>query len=762
MAPGSLNNFNVSAGLGHAFLVSQVIGASPEILGAESELELPEGPASQPTIEEMATEPGYKTEALAYAAAAYAVFPLCPRSKIPLGGTHAYRSATTDPEQIVKWWTKNPNANIGIAPWKSGVVVVDVDGEKGRETEQQVIGSNYPAGPWTVTTGREGGGHHHYFRIPDGDCPSYAAGGLEIKADKVHVAAPPSMHKSGRLYRWGGGAIPNIVDLPVLPEEYRLWAVNGKGHAVEREPGAPGVATALSDPRTVSYYQSQLDAIPKPKTYRGATDKEPGALEIGMALHSLWPNADDEPGFDMWCRHYEGSEEESSPSGLTRELLRAKWETFRSDRSVAITGGSLDHWAAANGWTAEVSAAARLKAAQDATEAQRQAIIEAAKQEFAKGNTDAVIDKLAELSAIESFVPIFEWEKPKYRARRQDILDFIKVDPLVMRVDGVLPGGSLYTLTAKRGAGKTGLCVNLALALAFNRGDLISKEIEPCRVLYLTAENPDMLKRRLRLSLIKFDIDPRNYPRGRLCAHGGFLTPEEMLQECQGMVEEADAGGEVFGLVVVDTLQAYFNGDDSNNNAQVVKFLQALRPITELAHKPTVLVPTHPTKYAGDDELVPYGGGGILNEIDGNLTISRKEDVVIFHHQDKLRGVPFDPIIYKSTLEMADELTDQKGRPILLPVLRRAGYDDLQAAEQKPLTAAMKILRLGEKKTLTSARAAGIEVGVGKSVAIEAVAELKKYKYFEDLPGGGFEITKAGRKYLKEHAGDTGEGDVAL
>ena len=94
---------------------------------------------------------------------------------------------------------------------------------------------------------------------------------------------------------------------------------------------------------------------------------------------------------------------------------------------------------------------------------------------------------------------------------------------------------------------------------------------------------------------------------------------------------------------------------------QMVGFLRSLRPITELAHKPTILIPAHPTKNAGDDQLVPYGGGGILNEIDGNLTLSLKGDIVTLHYQDKLRGVPFDPTHYKSTLETADELMDQRG-----------------------------------------------------------------------------------------------------
>jgi hypothetical protein len=59
---------------------------------------------------------------------------------------------------------------------------------------------------------------------------------------------------------------------------------------------------------------------------------------------------------------------------------------------------------------------------------------------------------------------------------------------------------------------------------------------------------------------------------------------------------------------------------------------------------------------------VPYGGGGILNEIDGNLTLSMTGDIVTLHYQDKLRGVPFETIFYKSALEIADELMDQRGR----------------------------------------------------------------------------------------------------
>jgi hypothetical protein len=193
------------------------------------------------------------------------------------------------------------------------------------------------------------------------------------------------------------------------------------------------------------------------------------------------------------------------------------------------------------------------------------------------------------------------------------------------------------------------------------------------------------------------------------------------------MVKEADEAGDAFGLVIIDTLQAYFNGDDSNNNAQVVKFLRSLRPITELSHKPTVLVPAHPVKYAGEDARVPYGGGGILNEIDGNLTLSLTGDAVGLHYQDKLRGVPFEPFFYRSALETADELTDHKGRLIQLPVLRLGGIEVHKEAVEREMRAADKLLCLLSVKAVASLAAAAKEIGVSKTTPIRPHSRIRHH-----------------------------------
>jgi hypothetical protein len=69
--------------------------------------------------------------ALAYAARGWPVLPL--RGKVPrirkAAGGSGVHDATTDLEQIKQWWTKWPDANIGIAcgeasAWIHGTVAI--------------------------------------------------------------------------------------------------------------------------------------------------------------------------------------------------------------------------------------------------------------------------------------------------------------------------------------------------------------------------------------------------------------------------------------------------------------------------------------------------------------------------------------------------------------------------------------------------------------------------------------------------------------
>ena len=124
------------------------------------------------------------------------VFPLRPRGKTPLT-PNGFKDATTDPIQINRWWEKWPDANIGIATG-SGLIVLDVDGEKGRESLAKL--SDLPA-TLQVSTGK---GEHYYFRAgsPVRSNQGKLGDGLDIRAEGGYVVAPPSVHPSGHVYSW--------------------------------------------------------------------------------------------------------------------------------------------------------------------------------------------------------------------------------------------------------------------------------------------------------------------------------------------------------------------------------------------------------------------------------------------------------------------------------------------------------------------------------------------------------------------------------
>ena len=120
---------------------------------------------------------------------------------------HGLSDATTDPNIIKEWWTRWPDANIGVRTGQiSGVVVLDIDPKNGgleSWSELQDIHGRVDA--LTCHTG--GGGLHLYFQAPETELKSSAgeiAPGVDTRAEGGYVIAPPSLHISGNRYAWEG------------------------------------------------------------------------------------------------------------------------------------------------------------------------------------------------------------------------------------------------------------------------------------------------------------------------------------------------------------------------------------------------------------------------------------------------------------------------------------------------------------------------------------------------------------------------------
>lgn len=174
--------------------------------------------------------------ALALAKAGYPVFPLhgiteagcctCGNTACSSPGKHPalkgwQKAATTNPDQIGKWWKTNPQFNPGIRTGGK-LVVLDIDGEEGRKNLHS-LEKKFGMLPSTliVRTGRDDGGEHHYFHSDDADKLGCSIGDLaehlDIRSKGGYVVGPGSRHATGRFYQWEVGCSPEEIEAADLP-----------------------------------------------------------------------------------------------------------------------------------------------------------------------------------------------------------------------------------------------------------------------------------------------------------------------------------------------------------------------------------------------------------------------------------------------------------------------------------------------------------------------------------------------------------------
>jgi len=147
-------------------------------------------------------------QALEYHAQGFSVIP-DGRNKQPLVSWKIYQEKRATPEQIKEWFKQFPDMNVGIVTGKiSNLIVVDV--EKGGDITKF---------PQTATVKTGGDGWHLYYRYPNrhiGNSVKKIGDLVDIRADGGQVMAPPSIHPSGKAYKW---IIPLELGIAEMPDE---------------------------------------------------------------------------------------------------------------------------------------------------------------------------------------------------------------------------------------------------------------------------------------------------------------------------------------------------------------------------------------------------------------------------------------------------------------------------------------------------------------------------------------------------------------
>lgn len=144
--------------------------------------------------------------------------------------------ATTNADQIRKWWSEHPTANIGVLCGEiSGILALDVDEKDGGPIALKALEAKHTELPFTTTAKTGGGGFHFIWEYPGERRIKNKVAikedgkrilGLDVRSNKGYILVAPSLHRSGQRYEWvsatGQKPVPaptwllDLMDPPVV------------------------------------------------------------------------------------------------------------------------------------------------------------------------------------------------------------------------------------------------------------------------------------------------------------------------------------------------------------------------------------------------------------------------------------------------------------------------------------------------------------------------------------------------------------------
>lgn len=231
-----------------------------------------------------------------FAKQGYRVFPVAPigqgsdrkDGKVPYPGTHGFKDATDDLEQIAEWSVLYPDANIGLACEASGLVVLDVDLDL-HDPEQAARWQRFREDhqiPTTLTQHTAGGGRHYIFRAELGvrypGSLSDADGKIADIKHKGYILLAPSVAQSGR--REAPGTYEIIDDAPPVDAPGWLAKRTGRARSVENLPeGLEDLARGVREARRRETTDKLLRLLQSRRNIIKSRDEW---LRLGLALHA--------------------------------------------------------------------------------------------------------------------------------------------------------------------------------------------------------------------------------------------------------------------------------------------------------------------------------------------------------------------------------------------------------------------------------------------------------------------------------------------
>lgn len=293
--------------------------------------------------------------------------------------------------------------------------------------------------------------------------------------------------------------------------------------------------------------------------------------------------------------------------------------------------------------------------------------------------------------------------------------------PYEWTIKGLIPTNGITVLYGASGSGKTFATTHMALCVASGSDFLGHKVKRKGKVIYIAAESPESLKRRIA---IMRDFDKVAY-RGHqfngkeISIYDGNIDllgdPHAMIAAIRAFHDRILDDGEV-ALVVIDTLSAAFSGLDENSveMATAVKHAKLIQDELGCA----VVIIHHTGK---DEDRGARGHSSLRGNVEQVIQIKGMKNprqLIVDKVKDEQLGTQcqFDLIAINIGL-------DAEGEPMSGCLVQQAAFDAITRPSKKPLTDVGNVAW----KAFNEAR--GTSASVNKDVFKSAIQA--QYQHFE-------------------------------
>jgi hypothetical protein len=432
---------------------------------------------------------------------------------------------------------KTPSA----AAWWSGALALHNSGIE-PETWQQVTG---------------GGGRQLFFKAPPGwRAPTNKTPiGVDVRGQGGFAVLPPSMHVSGKPYEWKAGFSPWECELSEAP----AWLLEAVSELVERYGGD----------------QNRQDTGPRVQTESAGADFDAFGARVDGRDHYMrdliWA------AVTNWYRECPIPPTEAESQARMRDAYQVYERKVKSRLDGAESNAALlekegrgatmfaEKWRRAVGkWSTEIADAAQRPLAKDEW---REATHPTPAAKVSPGR--------------------FVFEK---------IDDLRKLPPAQWLVKDWIPDGATGIFYGKWAAGKSFVCFDLGLHLAYGMDDWHGAALpgEPQDVLVIAREGHQGFVNRIdafkkHYGLVD-DAERITFMRGSV----SFMRDEEFAALC----EAVRATGVKFRMVIVDTVARVLPGVDMNEQQTITTFMERIAVLGEITRATSIGV-HHQNKSGG-------------------------------------------------------------------------------------------------------------------------------------------------------------------